>query len=102
MFIRILFLVFVFTICPVMFLNAQNFRAQQRQQRAAIQSAYKKRRITQKEYYKLMNEQEAIAYAIAKAGADGYIDAREKNSINGKLQRADKRLFKYKTNREIY
>lgn len=87
---------------PVTFLYAQNFKKQQKQQRAAIEAAYRKRRVTQREYYKLIAEQESIAIAIEKAEADGYMDPKEKNSIYGKIQRAEKRLRKYKTNREVY
>lgn len=102
MYIRILLLTIGLTISPVMFLYAQNFKKQQKQQRAAIEAAYKKKRVTQKEYYKLIAEQESITNAIEKAEADGYMDAREKNSIYSKIQRAEKRLRKYRTNREVY
>lgn len=102
MFAKILLIVIVLVISPATILYAQNFKAQQKRQRAAIESAYKKRRVTLREYRKLIDEQQSIAYAVARAGADGYMDAREKNSIYGKLQRAERRLQKYRTNREVY
>ncbi|MGC4231936.1 MAG: hypothetical protein QM594_02910 [Niabella sp.] len=102
MYIRILLLIIALSLSPVTILYAQNFKKQQKQQRAAIEAAYRKKRVTQREYYKLIAEQESIVYAIQKAEADGYMDSREKNSIYGKIQRAEKRLRKYKTNREIY
>ncbi|GAB3428928.1 hypothetical protein [Niabella aquatica] len=102
MYTRILLLTILLAISPAAFLCAQNFKKQQKQQRAAIEAAYKKKRVTQREYYKLIAEQESIAHAIEKAEADGYMDPREKNSIYGKIQRAEKRLRKYRTNREVY
>jgi hypothetical protein len=81
---------------------AQNFKAQQRSQEKLIKTAYKKGRITEREYYKLMREQDIIAETIEKYHADGYLDVSEKNRLHDKLERAEKRLRRYKRNGEVY
>ncbi|MBE9462768.1 hypothetical protein IEE83_12840 [Dyadobacter sp. UP-52] len=82
--------------------HAQNFTSQQRTLQATIKSAYKSKKLTAKEYAKLLEEQEIIKTTILKAQADGVMTPDEKNRIHSKLTRARKRLAKYKTNREIY
>lgn len=81
---------------------AQNFKAQQRAQEKVIEKTYKKHKITELEYNKLMREQDIIKATIRKYEADHYLDPHEKNVIHDKLERAEKRLRRYKTNSEIY
>lgn len=86
---------------PVM-AGAQNFKQRQQSLSAAIKQARQKKKITETEYYKLLREQEEIGTAIEKAEEDHYFSAKEKNAIHARLQRAERRLRKYKTNREVY
>lgn len=81
---------------------AQDFKSQQKKQEQVIKQAYKKKKITEVEYNKLMNEQNIIKETIAKYEADDVWTSKEKNALHSKLQRAEKRLGKYKTNGEIY
>lgn len=81
---------------------AQNFPKQMKQQRADIESVYKKKRITGKEYNKLIEEQNTIKYTYEKYNSDGYLSPEEKNRIASKLQRAAKRLKRYQHNAERY
>jgi len=82
--------------------NAQNFKSKQRSQERIIKVTYKRGKVTEREYYKLMDEQDAIKKAIAKYEADDVWTPHEKNVIHDKLVRAEKRLRKYKTNVEVY
>lgn len=82
--------------------QAQDFKGRQRKQQQVIEQAYKSKRVTELEYNKLINEQNTIKEAIAKFEADGVWTPKEKNAINSKLERAAKRLRKYKTNNEVY
>lgn len=82
--------------------HAQDLKKQQKSQKAAVEQAYKQHKVSEKEYYKLLREQEIIEDMIAKAEADEYMDTKEKNAIYGKLQRAKKRLRRYRTNREVF
>ncbi|MBS1782870.1 MAG: hypothetical protein JSS78_07375 [Bacteroidetes bacterium] len=82
--------------------QAQNFQAKQRAQERTIRGAYKSGKITEREYYKLMDEQEKIKEAIHKYDSDEYWTPHEKNVVHDKLVRAEKRLSRYKTNSEIY
>ncbi|WP_162903161.1 hypothetical protein [Taibaiella koreensis] len=81
---------------------AQQFKQRQQALSVAIKQAYQKKKITETEYQKLSREQEEIGYAIERAEGDSYLTAKEKNTIHAKLNRAEKRLRKYKTNREVY
>lgn len=81
---------------------AQNFRAKQASQERTIRIAYKKGKITEREYQKLMDEQDVIKATIRKYEADHYLTPHEKNVIHDKLVRAEKRLRRYKANSEIY
>lgn len=83
-------------------LYAQDFKAEQKKQQKVIEQAYKKKKVSELEYNKLMNEQEVIKETIAKFEADDVLTAKEKNAIHAKLERAEKRLRKYKTNNEVY
>ncbi len=89
-------------LCIVAPAAAQNFSSQQRGQERLIKSARKRGRITAKEYEKLMNEQATIRRTIEQAEADGLWTSREKNAVAGKLNRAENRLQRYKSNREVY
>jgi hypothetical protein len=82
--------------------SAQNFKSKQKSQERVIKTTYKNGKITEREYYKLMDEQHAIKQAIAKYEADDIWTPHEKNVIHDKLVRAEKRLRKYKTNGEVY
>lgn len=82
--------------------DAQNFNAMQQSQERTIKAAYKKKKVTELEYEKLMREQEIIKQTIYKYEADKVLDAHEKNVIQDKLDRAEKRLKRYKTNSERY
>lgn len=93
-------LLFLLLILPKV--QAQNFSSQQKTLQSTITAAYKNKKITTKEYAKLLEEQEIIKTTILKAQADGVMTPDEKNKIHSKLTRARKRLAKYKTNREIY
>lgn len=81
---------------------AQNFKAKQASQERTIKTAYKKGRITEREYQKLLDEQDIIKETIRKYEADKYLTPHEKNVIHDKLVKAEKRLKRYKTNGEVY
>ena len=89
-------------ICLSITAGAQKFDKQQQAQAHAIKAAQRKHRITALEYRKLMKEQYVIQETIAKAAYDGVWTAHEKNMVAGKLERAEKRLRRYKTNGEVY
>lgn len=82
--------------------SAQNFNAMQQSQEKVIKAAYKRKKVTELEYNKLMREQEIIKQTIYKYEADKHLDPHEKNVIQDKLDRAEKRLKRYKTNSERY
>lgn len=82
--------------------GAQNFNAMQQSQEKTIKAAYKRKKVTEIEYNKLMREQEIIKQTIYKYEADKQLDSHEKNVIQDKLDRAEKRLKRYKTNAERY
>ncbi len=94
--ITLLFVLFVVSA------SAQNFNAMQQSQEKTIKAAYKKKKVTELEYNKLMREQEIIKQTIYKYEADKLLDSHEKNVIQDKLDRAEKRLKRYKTNSERY
>jgi DNA polymerase III delta prime subunit len=81
---------------------AQNFKATQREQEKTIKAAYKKKKITELEYEKLMREQEVIKQTMEKYEVDKHLDPHEKNVLHDKLGRAERRLKRYKTNSERY
>lgn len=81
---------------------SQNFSKTMAQQKATIKAAYKKKRLTHKEYNKLMDEQQVIYNTIEKYKDDGYLSSDEKNKIASKQQRAANRIRKYQTNNERY
>ncbi len=82
--------------------GAQNFEKRHKSQKAAIETAYKKKLVTEKEYYKLLNEQDIIKRTIETAKADDVLTPKEKNNIHAKQERAGRRIKRYKTNREVY
>ncbi|MCF3111534.1 hypothetical protein LL912_22295 [Niabella sp. CC-SYL272] len=82
--------------------EAQDLARKQRSLEAAVKAAFRKKQVTPKEYYKLLEEQDVIRKTIERSKADDYLSPKEQNDIYGKLQRAEKRLRKYKTNREVY
>ena len=94
---RIAFFTLIITLCTFT-VSAQDFKAQQRSQEKTIKAAHKQKKITDLEYEKLMEEQEVIKTTIEKYEADGVLDPHEKNVIHDKLDRAKKRLQRYKTN----
>lgn len=80
----------------------KDFKDKQRKQEKVIEQAYKKKKITELEYNKLMREQELIKETMEKFEADDVWTSKEKNAMHSKLERSEKRLTKYKTNNEIY
>ncbi len=99
---RSLALTALLVLCSGIVLYAQDFKAEQKKQEKVIKQAYKNKKVSELEYNKLMNEQEIIKEIMAKYAADDVWTAKEKNAIHSKLERAEKRLRKYKTNNEIY
>lgn len=81
---------------------AQNFNKEMKQQQSNIEAAYRKKKITEKEYSKLKEEQDVIKFALEKYNSDGTLTPAEKNRIASKLQRAANRLRRYQTNNERY
>ncbi len=80
----------------------QDFEKRLKTQKAAIEAAYKKKQITEKEYYKLLNEQDVIKRTIEQAKADDIMTPQEKNAIHAKQERAERRIRRYKVNREVF
>ena len=83
-------------------ISAQDFVGSQKKQQARIKKAKADNQLSDLEYSKLMEEQQIIIDEIQVANADGVMTPKEKNAINGKLNRAEKRLIKYKKNAEVY
>ena len=75
---------------------------QQKKQEKIIRSALRRNQITRIEFDKLMREQKSIIRAIELADLDGVWSSRELNYVKGKLDRAEKRLIRYKNNSEVY
>ena len=61
--------------------SAQNFNAMQQSQEKTIKAAYKRKKVTEIEYNKLMREQEIIKQTIYKYEADKQLDPHEKNCL---------------------
>lgn len=101
MFRKLTFLVAI-TLCWSIVGYSQNFSKTMAQQKATINAAYKKKKLTHKEYNKLMDEQRIIQNAIEKYKEDGYWSSDEKNRIASKQQRAANRIRKYQNNNERY
>lgn len=99
---RKLLMLALFTSLSTLLANAQDFKGKLRSQEKTIKAAHKKKSITDKEYTKLMQEQQAIKNALEKYELDGVLTPKEKNIIHDKLVRSGKRLARYKTNGEIY
>lgn len=99
---KILVLLIVMLFAGTATFAQEDLKARQKKQERAIETAYKKKKVTELEYNKLMREQEIIKEAIKEYEADDDFSAKEKNAVYGKLQRAEKRLKKYKTNSEVY
>lgn len=78
----------------------QGFKGVQQDQQHRIEKAYQRHKVSRLEYNKLMHEQDLIKIAIRKYEADGYWDPHEKKVVEGKLNRAESRLKRYKTNWE--
>lgn len=92
----------VLLLCISIAVYAQDFKGQQKKQEKLIKATYKQKKITELEYNKLMREQEIIKQTMDEYAADDIWTSKEKNAIHAKLERAEKRLKKYKTNNEIY
>jgi len=82
--------------------QAQKYRAEQKEQERTIKAAYKRHKVTEREYLKLMDEQDAIKHAIEKYDAEGVWTYHQQEVVVGKLERARDRLKRYKTNGERY
>lgn len=100
--IRKVFLLLAMSIGISIGSHSQSISKIMRQQKANIQAAYKRGRITEREYYKLMDEQETIRRTVEKYNSDGYLTYSERDKIAGKQQRAAGRLRKYRINNEHY
>ncbi|WP_162817853.1 hypothetical protein U0035_20620 [Niabella yanshanensis] len=92
----------VVMLCLSIIGHSQSFSKTMAQQKATIKAAYKKKKLTHKEYNKLMDEQQIIQNAIEKYKGDGYLSSDEKNKIAAKQQRATNRIRKYQNNNERY
>jgi hypothetical protein len=86
----------------VMASDAGELKSKQKKQENLIERQYKRKKITFKEYSKLMKEQESIQTAIKKYDLDGVWTPHELNVVHSKLERAEKRLQRYKQNDEVY
>jgi ATP-dependent protease HslVU (ClpYQ) ATPase subunit len=80
--------------------NGDKLIKMQRRQESTIKSANKRNKITENEYRKLMDEQRIIKRYIDAADRDGYWSLAEIKRVRGKLDRAEARLKRYKTNWE--
>lgn len=80
--------------------NGDKLIKMQRRQENTIKSAHKRDKITDREYHKLMDEQRIIKHYIEMADRDGYWNIAEIKRVRGKLDRAEHRLKRYKTNWE--
>ncbi len=98
---KYLFLIFV-SFLTVNALSAQSLSISQKKQEQRIKKAHAANKISELEYSKLMEEQKVIKDAMQVANADGVFSPKEKNAINSKLNRAEKRLIKYQGNKEVY
>ena len=81
---------------------SQNYKKQQASQERVIRASYSRHKVTQNEYEKLMNEQDKIKYAIEKYEADGVWTPHERNVLADLLNKAERRLKKYRHNGEVY
>jgi ATP-dependent protease HslVU (ClpYQ) ATPase subunit len=82
--------------------GSREMHDQQRRQEKIIQKAYRNGHVTENEYRKLMEEQSIIKKTIELAERDGFWTPDEKKKVSMKLNRAEKRLKRYKNNHEIY
>lgn len=98
----LLTLLFIFTMSAAFARGEKELISQQKKQENLIKSAYRKHKITETEYAKLLKEQQAIKSAIKKYNIDGVWTSHELNVVKGKLDRAESRLKRYKTNSEVY
>ncbi|MBK7587090.1 MAG: hypothetical protein IPI22_01565 [Bacteroidetes bacterium] len=98
----LLFTTFLMINVAVQANNGSKLIRTQKRQENIIRSAFKRAKITENEYRKLMNEQQIIKKYIDIANADHYWNSAEIKRVKGKLDRAENRLRKYKTNGEIY
>lgn len=82
--------------------TARSFNSEVAKVEANMKAAFKKRKLTQKEYDKLLNESAKVRQTIDKAMIDDVLTPKEKNSINSKISGLKSRLYKYQHNNEIY
>ncbi|WP_276132701.1 hypothetical protein [Polluticoccus soli] len=99
---RKVYTLLVFAAAVTMQANAQDFKGKLKSQEKTIKAALKSKKITDREYEKLMMEQQTIKNTLEKYELDGVLTSKEKNAIHDKLVRSDKRLARYKTNGEVY
>jgi hypothetical protein len=78
----------------------EDFKKEQKRQERIINKIYKEYKITDREYTKLIREQAIIKYTIQKYEMDGSLSEHEERVIRQKLDRAERRLERYKTNSE--
>lgn len=98
------YLFILFTLLPFIAeaRGSREMHDQQRKQEKIIQKAYRNGHVTENEYRKLMEEQSIIKKTIELAERDGFWTPDEKKRVSTKLNRAEKRLKRYKNNHEIY
>jgi len=98
----LLFLAAILCFTTGIYAQAARYRSEQKEQERSIKAAYKHHKVTEREYIKLMDEQDAIKYAIDKYDAEGVWTPHQREVVVGKLERARDRLRRYKTNWERY
>lgn len=82
--------------------GAQDFKGKLKSQEKTIKAALKSKKITEREYEKLMLDHQTIKNTLEKYELDGLLTSKEKNIIHDKLVRAENKLARYKTNGEVY
>lgn len=82
--------------------TASGFNSEVSKVESNMKAAFKKGRLTQREYDKLLDEAQDIRQVIDKSMIDDYLTSKEKNSINSKISGLKNKLYKYQHNREIY
>lgn len=100
---KIFFTFFLVFSATILFAQKGNdlIKAQHKQEKT-IKDVYKKEKITELEYNKLMREQSNIKGLIETATIDNHWSSVELNQVNAKLVRASKRITRYQMNSEKY
>lgn len=99
---RKVFALILFATMTGLHAGAQDFKGKLKSQEKTIKAAQKSKKITDREYEKLMMDHRAIKNTLEKYELDGVLTSKEKNVIHDKLVRAENKLARYKTNGEVY